>query len=1188
MYGLPVTEETLIKELFRIAMRKKIFNIKRPNVLLIALLLCLLAIPGIMHAQCNWNIATPVTDSSRCAASGSISVSLTGSNVGSLSNIRYGLTSLSGGSFSIPLNASSSFSNVPAGTYEVRVIAFCNGQDMSKTVNVTVPGNYIPLVASATAFRRPLPNCNSGRISVSMQSGRKPYQINLVSKPAGYTGPVTFTTNNNSYTLDSLAGGDYIISITDNCATTAAQQNVSIPMLPAISSADIAGAEYWSIIGSCNSVLARKANFNWESPYKVYEPEILWAVGYDGGPKSTFKPLQDAAQEVVFPVGQTLKNGYGKYLNYSLKDACGGAEYTFNIVIQAPGYGTGSLINCTDINLSYLTNGPVCSPLYTVAHRKGTSEYYYDTLTAVEGLSGSFAHLPFGVYDFQTTTADGFVMSRQDYVATAPDAEPYYIMLNVWNGAGPYGNDGACGFVVMKKQGAMKAGTHLELISPTTYPYSYTAPIDVGSINVSYADVPTTASNRWFRPGEYLFRITDECGSYDLPIIMEEKDVYRYNMQYTQEQSCNGLIIIPGGSTTYQNEVVPSFYKAYSPTGGVSQNVVAQGTPILLTIPGRYTLIMSSLYNGVNDYSGQGGNAANKAIIDYNYYPLAIDVNRTLGWVCPGSPPNSGSINAYAVNGGSPPGSTFTYKLAAAGQGGTGPYLATNTTGKFSTATSGGAYELIAGVNYDVRVEDVCGAAAVQTVKITNLGGGQIAGADKSLYCVGDPVQFQVLNLSGTNFTYEWTGPNNYKSYQKNPVISQMTPQRAGMYIVKIQATDLCVTEIRDTIAISLAPYREICYSAVTDTSVNPYAFGLLGNWRPSRSYAYYGARKESDPSQATNIRANGTFQDFNTFWKLQQNKWKAQQDTTRWVWNAESVLFNKKGLELENKDPLGRYNSAIYGYDDAIPVAVAQNSRYREVAYEGFEDYGFTSAQCNTSCPADRRFDFSPYSTRMDTAQHHTGKYSLRVQPLDTIVMVSPVTDTALAMIDPAFTTGANACVAAQVLKKVTAGKSVLLPAFSPLAGKKVLFSAWVKEAQDCKCQSYSSNRVDLVVQKPGGNIIIQAHPQGSIIEGWQRYEQVLDLPTGATGLSMILLATGSVNVYFDDIRIHPFNANIKSYVYDATTLKLMAELDENNYSTFYEYDDDGSLTRVKKETERGVKTIKESRSALIKEDVE
>jgi hypothetical protein len=40
------------------------------------------------------------------------------------------------------------------------------------------------------------------------------------------------------------------------------------------------------------------------------------------------------------------------------------------------------------------------------------------------------------------------------------------------------------------------------------------------------------------------------------------------------------------------------------------------------------------------------------------------------------------------------------------------------------------------------------------------------------------------------------------------------------------------------------------------------------------------------------------------------------------------------------------------------------------------------------------------------------------------------------------------------------------------------------------------------------------------------------------------------------------------------------MAELDENNYATFYEYDLEGGLVRVKKETEKGVYTIQETRS--------
>jgi hypothetical protein len=54
-----------------------------------------------------------------------------------------------------------------------------------------------------------------------------------------------------------------------------------------------------------------------------------------------------------------------------------------------------------------------------------------------------------------------------------------------------------------------------------------------------------------------------------------------------------------------------------------------------------------------------------------------------------------------------------------------------------------------------------------------------------------------------------------------------------------------------------------------------------------------------------------------------------------------------------------------------------------------------------------------------------------------------------------------------------------------------------------------------------------------------------------------------------------------MKSYVYDPVSLRLVAELDANNYAAFYEYDEEGTLIRTKAETQKGIKTIKESRSA-------
>ncbi len=91
--------------------------------------------------------------------------------------------------------------------------------------------------------------------------------------------------------------------------------------------------------------------------------------------------------------------------------------------------------------------------------------------------------------------------------------------------------------------------------------------------------------------------------------------------------------------------------------------------------------------------------------------------------------------------------------------------------------------------------------------------------------------------------------------------------------------------------------------------------------------------------------------------------------------------------------------------------------------------------------------------------------------------------------------------------------------------------------------------------------------------------------VPSNVTQMNVALQSLSSQGVFFDDLRIHPFNSNMKSSVYNPDNIRLMAELDENNYATYYEYDDDGTLMRVKKETIKGIKTLQETRSALIKD---
>nr|WP_295877189.1 hypothetical protein [uncultured Chitinophaga sp.] len=372
------------------------------------------------------------------------------------------------------------------------------------------------------------------------------------------------------------------------------------------------------------------------------------------------------------------------------------------------------------------------------------------------------------------------------------------------------------------------------------------------------------------------------------------------------------------------------------------------------------------------------------------------------------------------------------------------------------------------------------------------------------------------------------------------------------------------------------------CFSGITEVSVNPYVYGIAGNWRPARSYVYYGSRAEEDPAAETNIRTNGTLPSFIAFWNNVAGVWQPSKDTSRWVWNAESTLFNAKGFELENHDPLGRYNAGIYGYDNALPVAVVQNSRYRESFAEGFEDYSYGKTQCDAACSGTRTFDFSGHQDAIVQGNAHTGRYAIKVatgtnRGVSAMVVPSDNQDFTLTVNRKTATCPYNA----QVLESVRAGDPALLPGFSPIQGTRLLISAWAKEETPCNCITYTNAAIEV---QTGGKIF-HVTPVGYLIDGWQRYEMVIDVPANATTLSVILKSLGKTAVYFDDLRIHPFNANMKSFVYDPVTLRMMAELDENNYASFYEYDDDGTLIRLKKETERGVMTIKETRSSLAKE---
>lgn len=152
----------------------------------------------------------------------------------------------------------------------------------------------------------------------------------------------------------------------------------------------------------------------------------------------------------------------------------------------------------------------------------------------------------------------------------------------------------------------------------------------------------------------------------------------------------------------------------------------------------------------------------------------------------------------------------------------------------------------------------------------------------------------------------------------------------------------------------------------------------------------------------------------------------------------------------------------------------------------------------------------------------------------------------------------------------------------FSPEPGKRYLIDAWVREdGAGPLVTNFSKPALGLSFYDMNGVItnLTSMQAKGEIIDGWQRIEEEFVVPYNAVGITIQMKCT-SGDCLFDDIRVFPYDGMMKGYVYDPLTLKLVAELDERNYATFYEYDEEGKLIRVKKETERGIMTIKENRN--------
>lgn len=394
------------------------------------------------------------------------------------------------------------------------------------------------------------------------------------------------------------------------------------------------------------------------------------------------------------------------------------------------------------------------------------------------------------------------------------------------------------------------------------------------------------------------------------------------------------------------------------------------------------------------------------------------------------------------------------------------------------------------------------------------------------------------------------------------------------------------IDETIDVLNASAVEYTDVWQTPCKDcegvtnpnATVNPYRWGIRGKWRPLKSFAYYVGR-----TQTNNIVEDGVYTDFSEF-----NWINPSASDAKWTSATTVTKYSPHGYELENKDAIGNYSAALYEFGESVVTAIASNARYKEIASDGFEDYAYINT-CN------QQFDhwgFGPSDADISTTEHHTGRYSLKVTQATGSEAISRdlVNDDCESfqqsrklVIPPTDGTAST---------QYTMDQCDCIGEFSPIVGEKYVISTWVKETGASTPPEYYTNaeiKVELLnsggTPISGGTFTFAPQAGDPMIEGWQRVYGEFEVLSGTAKIRVTYVnttATGEV-CYFDDTRIHPFDANMVTYVYDPVSFKRVAELDANNYATFYIYDEEGQLTAVKKETTAGIKTLREGRSVIV-----
>jgi hypothetical protein len=531
---------------------------------------------------------------------------------------------------------------------------------------------------------------------------------------------------------------------------------------------------------------------------------------------------------------------------------------------------------------------------------------------------------------------------------------------------------------------------------------------------------------------------------------------------------------------------------------------------------------------------------------------------------------------------------------SSSGIGGTTPYTYTWHPGGSTNPTVTG----LAAGTYTVTVKDANGCTANHTVIITQPTKLKVTVSESDVLCNGQSTGSATATPSGGTgaYTYSWA-----PSGGTNATASNLS---AGTYTVTVTDANNCSVTASTTItqptalSVTAGSTNVVCYGAYTGTA-SASASGGKGTY----NYLWL-------PTGGTHSTANGLSAATYTVTVTDANGCTATatttitQPATPFIATATATGVCGSGNNSASVSASGGTSPYTYTWSPSGGTGTNATALSAGIYTVTVTDaIGCTAkATVNVANLVSPSVTISPnavsiysgqpvtlvssvsggaypytYSWTPSTSLSCTTCYNPVSTPTSNITYALTVTDhngctgTASALIDVSIAPPVNTPTSCDTC----IGGLNLVP------GKTYLVSIWAKN--NVTSPADTDYKEPAVKVEFGATVFGPFLPQGRIIDGWQRIEGQFTVPLTATTFNIVLSCKGG-DCNFDDIRVFPFNGTLKTYVYDPITLRLAAVLDERNYATIYEYDEEGKLIRVKKETERGIMTIQESRTAMQK----